>query len=79
MTSYADRLAIATSRLTDYLAAEKAITTGAQEYTVGQGTTARRLVRADLEQVRGAIKVLQDEVAFLSTAASRARRIVYIR
>ncbi len=66
-------------RLADYLQAEKAILTGAQEYTVGQGSTSRRLTRADLAVVQQAIKELRGELAQVLSATTRARRVIYLR
>lgn len=42
-----------------------------QEYQVGQGQTARRTRRADLETVRDAIKDLDAQIARLQAAGSR--------
>lgn len=67
------------SRLGNYLAAETAILTGAQEYTVGQGSTARRLTRADLATVQQTIKELRAELAQVQSAMTRARRVIYLR
>lgn len=63
-------------RLDAYLAAELAILQG-QEYQIGQGSTARRLRRADLSEVRAQISALQTQIAQL--AAVRRRGVVYIR
>ena len=49
-----------------------------QEYTVGQGGTARRNRRAELEQVQAGIKTAQAEIASLQ-AAQAGRRITYLR
>lgn len=68
-----------TARLANYLAAETAILTGAQEYTVGQGSTARRLTRADLAVVQQTIKELRVELAQVQASTARARRVVYLR
>lgn len=49
-----------------------------QEYVVGDGSTARRNRRADLEQVRLAISELDAEISRLQAATS-GRRLMYIR
>lgn len=49
-----------------------------QEYSVGDGSTARRNRRADLEQVRLAITELDGEIQRLQAATS-GRRVMYIR
>ncbi len=49
-----------------------------QEYSVGDGSTARRNRRADLEQVRLAITELDGEIQRLQVATS-GRRVMYIR
>ncbi len=66
------------ARLASYLAAEAAILK-AQEYTVGQGSTARRLTRADLAEVRQAIADIRAEIAQLNAVKARTRRVVYLR
>lgn len=65
------------SRLTTYMAAEAAILS-AQEYTIGQGSTARKVRRADLEQVRAEIKSIRAEIAALPPVGGR-RGPVYLR
>lgn len=67
-------------RLAAYLAAEAKILVG-QEYTVGDGSTARRLKRADLAEVRDEIRRLQAEVAAAEAAAQPGgvRRVLYLR
>ena len=67
----------AQQRLANYLAAEARILES-QEYTVGQGGTARRNRRAELEQVQAGIKTTQAEIASLQ-AAQAGRRITYLR
>jgi hypothetical protein len=57
-----------------YLAAELKILQS-QEYTVGQGGTARRSRRADLEQVRLQIEQLNVQI----NAAQQPRRVLYLR
>lgn len=66
------------ARLDAYLAAEAKILRN-QEYTIGDGATARRLRRADLVEVRQAIKDLQAEIATLDARAAGARRVIYPR
>jgi len=74
MSVEADLLA----RLANYLAAETAILTGAQEYVVGQGSTARRLTRADLEVVQRTIKELRSELVQVQSTTNRGRRVIYL-
>lgn len=58
------------ARRAAYVAAElKALQS--QEYAVGQGMNARRNRRADLAEIRAAIKQLDDEIAALQAAGSR--------
>lgn len=71
-------LELAQQRLASYLAAEVRILQS-QEYTVGQGGTARRNRRADLEQVQAGIKSTQAEIAALQAAQPGARRLTYLR
>ena len=71
-------LELAQQRLANYLAAEARILES-QEYTVGQGGTARRNRRAELEQVQAGIKTAQAEIASLQSAQSGARRLIYLR
>ena len=78
MTHPLTPLQLAQQRLDNYLAAEARILQS-QEYTVGQGGTARRNRRADLEQVQAGIKATQAEIATLQAAQSGARRITYLR
>ena len=70
-------LELAQQRLANYLAAEARILES-QEYTVGQGGTARRNRRAELEQVQAGIKTAQAEIASLQ-AAQAGRRITDLR
>ena len=65
----------AQQRLQQYLDAEARILQS-QEYVVGQGGTARRNRRADLEQVRAGIKECRDEITRLQPAP---RRVSYLR
>lgn len=66
------------ARRATYLAAEAKILES-QEYQVGQGSTARRSRRADLDVVRGEITQLTAQIDRLQGAASRIRRVRYIR
>lgn len=67
-------------RLAAYMAAELRILQS-QEYTVGQGGTARKNVRADLDVVRAQIDTLTTQIAaHPDNAAARAvRRVRYLR
>ena len=65
----------AQARLQQYLDAESRILQS-QEYVVGQGGTARRNRRADLEQVRAGIAECRAEIARLQP---NARRVTYLR
>lgn len=66
-------------RLASYLAAEKRIL-DSQEYQVGQGQTARRNRRAELEQVQNGIRECQQKIGLLQAAmAPRGRRIINLR
>ncbi|MNV69142.1 hypothetical protein D3C71_1620370 [compost metagenome] len=71
-------LQLAQQRLANYLTAEARILES-QEYTVGQGGTARRNRRADLEQVQAGIKTTQAEIATLQVTQTGGRRLVYLR
>jgi hypothetical protein len=68
------------TRLASYLAAEERILQS-QEYTVGQGGSARRNRRADLAEVRTEISVLNTLIASHpdNTAARSVRRVRYLR
>jgi len=65
-------------RLADYLAAEKRILQS-QEYMIGNGGTARRNRRADLEQVRIGIRECREQIAQLQAAASGCPRTIRLR
>ena len=67
-----------TERRAAYLAAEAKILQS-QEYQSGQGSTARRNRRAELSEVRAAIADLTAQIDRLQGAASRVRRVRYIR
>lgn len=68
------------TRLAAYLEAEAKILK-AQDFTVGQGSTARRLTRADLGEVRAEIANLQLQVNSHpdNPANAGGRRIRYLR
>lgn len=68
----------AQARLAAYLAAEARILES-QEYMIGNGGTARRNRRADLEQVQAGIKTVRAEIDQLQSVATRARRVTYLR
>lgn len=66
------------ARRGSYLAAEQKILES-QEYQAGHGSTARRSRRADLAEVRQAINEISAQIANMQPAASRIRRVHYIR
>lgn len=66
------------ARLQAYLEAETAILK-AQEYVIGDGSTARRLRRADLAEVRAEIASLQAQIGAAESTAARGRRVYFIR
>lgn len=71
-----DRLKMAQDRLNAYYEAELAVLSG-QEYAIGS----RRLVRADLAEIRKAINELEQQVKMLTdksnnAVSSRTRRVV---
>lgn len=68
------------TRLASYLAAEQKVLQS-QEYVVGQGNTARRNRRADLEQIRAEISSLSNQIERHpdNPATRGARRIRYLR
>ena len=69
----------ARQRLANYLQAETRILQS-QEYAVGQGGTARRNRRAELESVQAGIASIRAEITQLEARQSpRARRITYLR
>lgn len=70
----ATRLDELQTRRTAYLDAELRILKS-QEYQIGQGSSARRNVRADLETVRVALKDLDAEIAAETAKTSGARRM----
>lgn len=68
----------AEQRLQAYLIAEKRVL-DSQEYMIGNGGTARRNRRADLEQVQNGIREVRAEIAQLQATAQRGRRLNYLR
>lgn len=64
----------AQSRLALYYAAEAAILSGAQEYTI----EGRRVRKADLPTIQEAIRELKSEVADLQGAASGTSRLITV-
>lgn len=80
MTTAAQQLSDVRERLQAYRKAERKILE-AQDYSVGQGSTARKLTRADLAEVRSTIDRLENEeqrlVALLNPRG--ARRVIYLR
>ena len=68
----------AEQRLQSYLTAEKRVLES-QEYMIGNGGTARRNRRADLEQVQNGIREVRAEIAQLQAAAQGGRRVTYLR
>lgn len=65
-------------RLDAYLAAERKILE-AQAYQVGDGSAARSLDRARLQEVQQGIKAVQAEISVLDAATTGRRRITYLR
>lgn len=59
-----------------YVAAELRIIEGAQEYEISDGAARRRLTRADLAEIRAAIKALDAEIAAAQPGARRVFRFV---
>ena len=67
------------ARLQTYIDAEGKILQS-QEYVIGNGGTARRNRRAELETVQSGIKSIRAEITLLEARQSpRARRITYLR
>ena len=77
MSTPATELELARERLQAYLAAELRIL-NSQEYTVGNGQTARRNRRADLESVRAGIQQCRADIERLQGQTSRGRRVAYL-
>jgi hypothetical protein len=65
--------------LEDYRSCELAIISGAQEYTIGSGATARRLVRPKLEDIARAITAIEGRIAQLTPGPQARRGILYAR
>jgi hypothetical protein len=63
------------ARLDAYLSAELRILQS-QDYTIGDGSTARRNKRAELEQVRAEITHLRAEIDQLDAQSGRNRRVM---
>jgi hypothetical protein len=61
-----------------YLAAELRILES-QEYAISSGDSSRRMVRAELEQVRLAIKEIDAEIAALGGGVAGPRRVYHVR
>ncbi len=66
------------TRRAAYAAAELKILQS-QEYQIGQGQTARRNKRADLEQVRLALKEIDAQIVALSPSPATRRGPIYLR
>lgn len=67
------------ARLQTYIDAEGKILQS-QEYVIGNGGTARRTRRAELESVQAGIASIRAEITLLEARQSpRARRINYLR
>ncbi len=67
------------ARLQTYIDAEGKILQS-QEYVIGNGGTARRNRRAELESVQAGIASIRAEITLLEARQSpRARRITYLR
>lgn len=66
------------ARLLLYMNAEAAILSGAQEYTIGQGSTARKVRRADLEQIRAEIASINGQLDVIAPTTAR-RPTFYLR
>lgn len=64
------------ARLDAYVEAEAKILKR-QEYTIGDGATARRLRYADLGEVREQIETLTRKIDAIDAQASGARRVLY--
>lgn len=67
------------TRLASYMQAEAAILKS-QSYSIGSGSNSRTLTRANLSEVRAAIKELQQQIDVHPDNQRRTkRRIVYLR
>ena len=65
--------------LASYRECELAIISGAQEYTVGAGSTQRRLVRPKIEEIHRAIATIEARIVSLTPSRATRRGIVYAR
>ena len=73
------QLELLRARLQTYIDAEGKILQS-QEYVIGNGGTARRNRRAELESVQAGIASIRAEITLLEARHSpRARRITYLR
>lgn len=66
------------TRLDAYLAAEVAVLKK-QEFTVGDGSTARRLRFADLSEIRAEIDSINRQIQALDAQSTGRRRVMYVR
>ena len=66
------------ARLDQYLAAEAKVLLK-QEYTVGDGSTARRMRYADLAEIRSTIDSLTQQIQRIDAQSSGSRRVMYAR
>lgn len=74
-----ERLTALRERLQAYLTAERRIL-DSQEYTIGNGGTARRNRRAELESVQAGIRDCEQQIAQIEAALHpRARRVFQLR
>lgn len=65
--------------LADYRKCEAAIIGGAQEYTIGSGATARRLVRPPIAEIHKAIATIEARIVALTPGPATRRGIIYLR
>ncbi|MEY2689156.1 MAG: hypothetical protein RL375_3354 [Pseudomonadota bacterium] len=66
------------TRLDAYLAAEVAVLKK-QEFTVGDGSTARRLRFADLAEIRAEIDSINRQIQALDAHTAGRRRVMFVR
>ena len=78
MADVSTRLEQARTRLQHYLAAEARILES-QEYVIGNGGTARRNRRAELESVQAGIRGVSAEITSLESQLQGDSRITYLR
>ncbi|GKS96940.1 hypothetical protein [Acidovorax sp. SUPP2825] len=79
MVPPSSELDLAKQRLQNYMQAEQRILQS-QEYVIGNGGTARRNRRADLEQVQAGIRECRQQIVQLEAAANpRVRRMLQLR